>query len=98
MAQEAALKGWREGGETGYVDGESACWIAGSATASADGAAGEQKLGGDAGELGLPPGFFVTSQGGHVDQMLAKLRVPALEDGQELVADAVAGEGEMAVG
>ena len=57
-----------------------------------------QNLRPKAGQFGLPPGLLVAGQRGHLRQVLAQLRVPALQQRQQLVADAVAGEGKVAVG
>ena len=51
-----------------------------------------------AGEFGVPPGFFVAGQLGHLGQVLAEAGIPGFEERQQFVADAVAGEGEVAVG
>ncbi len=46
----------------------------------------------------LPPGFFVAGQRGHLGQMLAQSRVPGFEKREKLVANAVAGIGQVAIG
>ncbi len=43
----------------------------------------------------LPPGFFVARKGCHLRHMLAQSRVPALEQRQQLMPDAVAAKGQM---
>jgi hypothetical protein len=50
------------------------------------------------GQFRVPPRLLVVRQLGHLRQMLAQPGVPALEQRQQLVADAVAGKRQMAVG
>ena len=95
MAQQAALQCGGEGGKTGDVQGET---LGRGATSSANRTAGQNQLRRYAGQLGLPPGFFVARQCGHLGQVLAQARVPGFEQRQQFVADTVAREGEMAVG
>jgi len=97
MAQQAALDGGVLRGQSSYVDGDSRFSGAGAA-ASADRTAGEQQLRGEAGDLRLPPGFFVAGQFSHGRQVLADAGVPLLQLRQELVAKAVAGVGRVEVG
>ena len=96
-AQQAALQGDRQSGQAGDVDGqrrrERVC-----PAASAHWAATQQQLGRNAGQFGLPPGFLVAGQICHLRQVLAQAWVPFLEQRQQLAADAVAGEGGVAVG
>jgi hypothetical protein len=54
-------------------------------------------LRGQAGQLGLPPGFLVAGQFRHLRQVLAHLRVPGLQQRQQFVADAIAGIGQLLV-
>ncbi len=95
MAQKAALQSGCERDKPCDINCEA---IGGGAASSADGTAGQDQLRPHAGQLGLPPGFFVARQIGHLRQVLPQPRVPGFEQGQQFVADTVAGEGEMAVG
>ena len=65
MTEQTALQSKRQGGEADYVDGQRSLVGAGAATA-ANRAAGEEDLRSETGDLGLPPGFFVARQLGHV--------------------------------
>ncbi len=60
--------------------------------------AGEEKLGEDAGEFGLPTGFFFAGDLGEVGEGLVDGGVVGAELREELVADFVAGEGGVGVG
>jgi len=95
MAQDAALEGGVEGGKLGEVEGEA--FGSGSATA-ANGAAGEDDGGSGAGNFGRPEGFFVAGKFGHLGEVVTEAGIPGFEERKELVANAVAGEGEMSVG
>lgn len=95
VAEDAALECRMQVCKAGQVQGDAFC--RGAATA-ADGPAGEDELRGDAGQLSGPPGFLAASQFGHLRQVLAQARIPGVERGQQLVADAVAGVGKAAVG
>jgi len=67
-AQDAAAEGWVEGAEAVQFDGYGGCSEGGGdgAATAADGFAGEEQLREDAGELGLPAGFFFAGQLGEV--------------------------------
>lgn len=95
MAQDAALQGWGEFGQGAEVKGDA---FGSGAAAAAHGPAGQDELRREARDLRRPPGFFVAGKLGHLGEVLAQPRVPGLERGQELVANAVAGIGEVAVG
>jgi hypothetical protein len=69
----------------------------GSASA-ADWFAGEEELGEETVELGLPAGLFFAGQLGHVGQGLVEVGVVGAELGEELVADFVAGVSGVGVG
>ena len=45
-----------------------------------------------------PAGFFVAGEFGHLREVIAEVGIPGFELRQQFVADAIAGEGEMAVG
>jgi hypothetical protein len=46
----------------------------------------------------VPPGFFFEGEIGHSGEVFTKLRVPCFKQRQKLMADAVASEGQFAVG
>ncbi len=98
--EDAAAKGWVEGAEAVEFDGDGG--LAGSgadgAAASADGFAGQEELGEDAGEFGLPAGFFFAGEFGEVGERLVEVGIVGAELGKEFVADFVAGEGDVGVG
>src|SRR5580698_3058201 len=94
VAQKAALVGDAEGGETSAVEGHA---FAGGAAPTADGFAGQDQLRGEAGEVRLPECFFIAGKTGHVCEVWAELGVPRFEKREQFTADAVAGEGEIAV-
>ena len=99
-AEDAAAEGGVEGAEAVEFDGDGG--LAGSgadgAASATDGLAGEQELGEDAAEFGLPAGFFFAGELGEVGEGLVEVWVVGAELGEELVADAVAGEGGVGVG
>jgi len=95
MAQQAALHGRSKGRQPGYIKGQPG--IGGSAT-SADRPSRQNQLRGETGEFCLPPGFFVARQLSHLSEVVAEARIPGFEQRQQLMADAVAGEGGVAVG
>ncbi len=95
MAQEPPLQGRGERGEAGDVEGKA---FGGGASSTANGTAGQNQLRSQADQLGLPPGFLIARQLGHLGHVLTQARVPGFKERQQFVADAVAGEGEMAVG
>ena len=95
VAEEPSLQCNGNFGQTGDFEGQP---VAGCAPAAADRAAGQDHFWCRAQQFGLPPGFLVAGQVGHLGQVLAKTGVPGFEQGQKLVANAVAGEGEVAVG
>ena len=89
---------WRAGGSAARrvtIEGKA---IAGGSATAPHRAAVQQQLRCQASQFSLPPGLLVAGQLGHLRQVLAQLRVPALQQRQQLVADAVAGEGEVTVG
>ena len=49
-------------------------------------------------KLCLPPCLLIAGQHGHLRQVFAQARIPAFEQRQQLVPDAVAREGQMAIG
>jgi hypothetical protein len=94
-AQEPALHGNRLSCKPGEIDGGTfAC----GATAAPHRTSVKDQLGSEAREFSLPCGFFSAGQLGHLGEMIAKFGVPGFEQGQELVTDAIAREGEMAIG
>jgi hypothetical protein len=68
------------------------------AAAASDGLAGEEELGEDAAEFGLPAGLFFASEFGEVGEGLVEIGIVGAELGEELVTDPVAGEGGVGVG
>jgi len=66
--------------------------------ASAHRTTGKNQLGRNARKLTLPPGFFVLRQLSHVREVLAEARIPSFQKWEQLVANAITREGEMAVG
>ncbi len=68
------------------------------AASATDGFAGEEELGEDAGEFGLPAGLFFAGEFGEVGEGLVEVGVVGAELGEEFVADVVAGEGGVGVG
>jgi hypothetical protein len=96
VAQQPALQGRSERGQPGHVDRRGPEDRRGAA-AAAHRAARQKQLRTQAGQFRLPPGLLVAGQRGHLGQMLAQARIPALQQRQQLVADAVAGEGEVAI-
>ena len=69
-----------------------------AAAAAADGAARDDELRKEAGELGLPERLFVAGDGGEARERVVERRVDGAESGEDLVAEPVAGEGEVGVG
>jgi hypothetical protein len=99
-AENAAAEGWVEGAKAFEFDGDNGlAWGGADGAASAsDGLAGKEKLGKEAGEFGLPADLFFAGEFGEIGQGLVEIRVEGAELGEELVADAVAGEGGVGVG
>ncbi len=95
VAKDAALQSWREIDEAREVDGKA---LGSGASSAAHRTASENQLRREAGDLGLPPGFFIPCQVGHVGEVLAEGGVPGFEQRQQLLADAVAREGKVTVG
>ena len=95
VAQEAALERGIERGQARAFESEA---FARGAASAANREPGQDQLRCEAGELGLPKSFFIAGEPGHVGKMGAQLRIPGFEQREQLMADAVAGEGEMAVG
>jgi len=91
-----------EGAEAVELDGYCGLGFAGSgrdgAASSADGFAGEEKLGEDAAKFGLPAGLFFAGELGEVGEGLVEAGIVFAEQRHELVADAVAGVGGVGVG
>ena len=99
VAEDAALESDGLSGEGGDVESEAFGAGSGAGAASAaDGTAREGELGGEAGGFSGQEGFFIAGQRRHVGKMLSELGVEGFELRQELVADAVAGEGGIGVG
>jgi hypothetical protein len=71
-AEDAAARGGVKGAKAFELDGDGGLGVPGSgadgAAAAADGFAGEEELGEDAGELGLPAGLFFAGEFGEVGQ------------------------------
>lgn len=99
-SEDAAAEGGVEGPETVELDGDGGSAGSGGdgAAPSANGFSGEEDLGEDAGELGLPAGFFVTGELGEIGEGLVDGRVEGAELGHQLVADAIAGVGDVGIG
>ncbi len=95
IAQDAALQGGLEGGEGGEVEGDA---FRGGTASAADGAAGEDDVGGDARDLVGPEDFFVVGEFSHLGEVLAEAGVPGFEEREQFATDAVAGKGELSVG
>ncbi len=72
--------------------------VADSASTAADGLAGKEERRQDAGELGLPAGLVFAGEFGQVGERSVEVGVELAELGEELVADAVTGEGGVGVG
>ena len=68
-----------------------------SAATAADGLAGEQELGEDAVQFGLPAEFFFAGQLGEVGESLLDRGVVGAELGEKFVADLVAGKGGVGI-
>ena len=75
-AEDAAAEGGVEGAEALELDGDRGLGLAGcggdGAAASADGFAGEEELGEDAGEFGLPAGLFFAGEFGEIGEGLVE--------------------------
>jgi len=99
-AEDAAAEGGVEGAKAFDFNSEGGLAGGGGdgAAASADGFAGKEELGEDAGKFGLPAGFFFAGELGEVGEGLVDGRVEGAELGEKLVADAVAGVGGVGVG
>ena len=96
VAEESALERNGLRGEAERIEGDGVV-LGGTATA-ADGLSGVDEQRGEAVEFGLPEGFLVAGERGHVGEVFADLGVPLFEFREQLMADAVAGEGRVAVG
>ena len=99
-SEDAATEGRVEGAETVEFDGDG-----GIAWGGADGAASatdwfprEKELGEDAVEFGLPAGLFFAGELGEVAEGLVERWIFVAEKGQNVMADAIAGEGFVGVG
>ncbi len=69
-----------------------------AAATAADRAAGDDELGEDAGEFGLPEGLLVAGDGGEAGEGVVEGRIQGAQGGKDLVAEPVAGEGQVGVG
>ena len=98
-AEDAAAEGGVEGAETVELDGERGFADGGrdGSASAADGFAGEEKLGEDAGEVGLPAGFVVAGEFGEAGEGLVEGGVFGAEEREDGVAETVAGEGLVGV-
>uniref|UniRef100_E6QIW8 Uncharacterized protein n=1 Tax=mine drainage metagenome TaxID=410659 RepID=E6QIW8_9ZZZZ len=96
VAKDPALESDGLAGEPEHVHGDSV--VVGRASAAPDGLAGLDEQRGEASQFGLPPGFLLAGKFGHLSEVFANPRVPAFEVGEELVADAVSGVDQLAVG
>ena len=94
MAQKAALQGRWEFAKPENVDGEV---FGRGSTAASDWTARQNELLCDPCDFSVSPRLFIACKFGHVGQMFAKTGIPGLELRQQFVADAIAGEGEMAI-
>ena len=99
-AKDTAAGGGGEGAEAFDLESEALFAGAGGdgAAAAAGGLAGEQDLGEDAGKLGLPVGFLVACELGEVGEGPVERGIEGAELREELMAEAVAGEGGVGVG
>jgi hypothetical protein len=97
VAEDAALEGGGFGEEACDVECD-ALVGSGGAAPTADWPTTKDQAGGETGHFRLPPGLFVASELGHLDEEPAKLRIPIFELWKKLVTDSIAGEGEMAIG
>jgi 2-C-methyl-D-erythritol 4-phosphate cytidylyltransferase len=95
MAQQTPLQRRGENGKPSRVDSQSSGCCA---SASPHRFAGQDQLPRMPRHLCLPPGVFIAGQRSHLGQVPAEVRVPAFEQRQQLVPDAVAGEAQMPVG
>ena len=95
MAKQPALESRRQFCEAHDVESEA---IGCGASAAAHGTTAQDDLRGEPFDLGLPRGFFIARELGHLCEMLAEPRIPGLKERQQLVADAIARKGEMAIG
>ena len=95
MPEQTALERRSQFGEAKNVDGD----IFSRSTASAaNRAAGQDELLRDALDLSPSPILFIAGKLGHVGEVFAQAGVPGFELGQQLVANAIARKGEMAIG
>ena len=78
MAKQPALESRRQFCEAHDVESQA---IGCGPSAAAHGTAGQNELRRERVDLGLPPGFFVARQLGHVCEVLAQARVPGLQSG-----------------
>ena len=98
-AEDAAAKGGGKGAEALDFEGERGFGGGGAdgAAAAADRFAGEKEVGEEAVELGLPVGFFFAGDFGEVAKGAVERGIEGAEAGEEVVAEAVSGEGGVAV-
>ena len=99
-AEDAAAEAGVEGAETFDLDGEADGAGGGGdgAAAAANGLTRKKDLGEDAAELGGPAGLVLAGEFGEVREGLVEGGIEVAELGQELVTEAVAGEGGVGVG
>jgi hypothetical protein len=98
--EDSAAEGGIEGPEAVEFDGDGgvAGVCADGTAAPADGFAGKEQLGEEAGKFGLPASVFFAGDVGQVGEGLVEAGVVLAELWEELVADAVAGVGGVGVG
>jgi hypothetical protein len=99
-AEDAAAEGGVEGAETLEFEGYGGRAGSGGdgAAAPTDGFAGEEELGEETAKFHLPTGFFFAGELGEVGEGLVEGGILLAEEGEDGVADAVAGEGGVGVG
>ena len=99
VAKQPALQGRRKRGQPRDINARASRAASPAARPPPrTGRPGRRICGASRAELRLPPGLFIARQLGHLRQMLAQTRVPALKKRQQLVADAVARKSEVAIG
>jgi len=99
-AEDAAAEGGIECAEAVEFDGDCG-FTGGCADGSAsptDRFAGEEELGEEASEFGLPAGFFFAGKLREIGEGLIEVRIVGAELREKFVADFVAGEGGVGVG
>jgi hypothetical protein len=99
-AEDAAAEGGVEGAEALELEGHGGLSGGGAdgSAAAPDGFSGQQELGKEATKFHLPTGFFLAGELGEVGEGLVEGGVFLAQEGKDGVADAVAGEGGIAVG